>query len=162
MGNGVFSSIYFQNCDVATPDFDYKSSVWFRTALLFTVRSQFIQTQQSKPLKHGKAGNQVKALGGFALSVHSTSPLVFVQPLHSCPTCTLLYPEFSTCFYGYIYICDYCIHNCLGASYCDGTFHDPLLCAQRMVIVSLSPGSPGRAVCGAGAGRGSSFAARAF
>ena len=137
---------------MTSPDFDSSSSVCFQTALLFTVRSQFVQIQQSKPLKHGKAGNQVKALGGFALSVHSTPPVVSIQPLRSCPTCILLDPECSTCFYRWIDVCDYCTHNSLEVSYCSGTFRDPLLCAQRMVIVS-KPQEPGTGMC-VGPGQG--------
>lgn len=48
---------------------------------------------------------------------------------------------------------DYCTYNSLGVSYCDGTFHDPLLCTQRMVIASLNPGNRGQEVCEAGVGR---------
>ena len=57
----TFSKLRCEQTFKTSPNFCCNSGVQFHMTLLTTVVFQFIQIQQSKPLKHRKAGNQVKS-----------------------------------------------------------------------------------------------------
>lgn len=106
--NGGFSSICSQKWDVTSPDSDCNSSVWLQTAVLVSVRSQFIQIPQSKPFEQGETGNQGKWLWGFALYVYPTSTLAVFSlstPVLRAHCCIQSWVRAYRC------TCDYCRYN---------------------------------------------------